>query len=143
MWLPAPPYSPEAGVARRALIVDDDRSVRFVLREALLGHGWEVEEADDGSQVEERLESTRYDLLMLDLYMPGMNGYEVLRRIRQPHSGVHAVWKTLPTVRIVVLSGAAGQGGLDFAERLGADSCLAKPFEVADIVAAAGGRSGR
>jgi CheY-like chemotaxis protein len=130
-------------VVRRALIVDDDRSVRFVVRQALLSHGWEVEEADDGALVEERLESTRYDLLMLDLYMPGMNGYEVLRRIRQPHGGVLPVWKTQPTVRIVVLSGAAGQGGLDFAERLGADSCLAKPFDVADILAAAGGRSGR
>ena len=50
-------------MARRALIVDDDRSVRFVVRQALLSQGWEVEEADDGSLVEERLESTRYDLL--------------------------------------------------------------------------------
>jgi CheY-like chemotaxis protein len=126
-------------VARRALIVDDDRSVRFVVREALRNHGWEVEEADDGALVEERLESTRYDLLLLDLYMPGMNGYEVLRRIRQPHAGVLPVWKTPPDVRIVVLSGAAGQGGLDFAERLGADSCLRKPFDVDEIIAAARG----
>jgi CheY-like chemotaxis protein len=130
-------------MARRALIVDDDRSVRFVLRQALLSHGWEVEEVDDGSLVEERLESTRYDLLMLDLYMPGMNGYEVLRRIRQPHCGVRPVWKTQPTVRIVVLSGAAGRDGLDFAGRLGADTCLAKPFDVAEILAAASGRSAR
>lgn len=120
--------------------MDDDRSVRFVVREALRAHGWEVEEVDDGAQVEERLESTRYDLLLLDLYMPGMNGYEVLRRIRQPHAGVLPLWKTRPDVRIVVLSGAAGQGGLDFAERLGADSCLKKPFDVAEIVAAARGR---
>ncbi|MBX3028491.1 response regulator [bacterium] len=127
-------------MARRALIVDDDRSVRFVIREALRGQGWEVEEADDGALVEERLESARYDLLLLDLYMPGMNGYEVLRRIRQPHGGVLPVWKTRPDVRIVVLSGAAGQGGLDFAERLGADTCLRKPFDVADILAAARGR---
>lgn len=139
MWLPAPPFTREC-VVRRALIVDDDRSVRFVVREALRNHGWEVEEVDDGALVEDRLESTRYDLLLLDLYMPGMNGYEVLRRIRQPHAGVLPVWKTRPDVRIVVLSGAAGQGGLDFAERLGADSCLKKPFDIADIVAAARGR---
>jgi CheY-like chemotaxis protein len=130
-------------VTRRALIVDDDRSVRFVVRQALLSQGWQVEEADDGSAVEDRLESTRYDLLLLDLYMPGMNGYEVLRRIRQPHAGVLPVWKTKPDVRIVVLSGAAGQGGLDFAERLGADSCIKKPFDVADLLAAAAGRAAR
>lgn len=143
MWLPAPPFALEVSVVRRALIVDDDRSIRFVLRQALLAQGWEVDEADDGALVEERLESTRYDLLMLDLYMSGMNGYEVLRRIRQPHGGVLPVWRTPPDVRIVVLSGAAGRDGLDFAGRLGADACLAKPFEVRDILAAASGRGGR
>jgi CheY-like chemotaxis protein len=121
---------------RRALIVDDDRTIRFVVRQVLLGHGWEVEDIDDGALVEDRLEATRYDLLLLDLYMPGMNGYEVLRRIRQPHGGVRPLWKTQPDVRIVVLSGAAGRDGLDFAARLGADVCLAKPFEVSEILSA-------
>ena len=130
-------------MVRRALIVDDDRSIRLVLRQALLAHGWEVEEADDGAAVEDRLEATRYDLLMLDLYMPGMNGYEVLRRIRQPHGGVLPVWKTLPDVRIIVLSGAAGREGLDFAERLGANACITKPFEVGDVLKAANARGGR
>lgn len=130
-------------MVRRALIVDDDRSIRFVLRQSLLAQGWEVEEVEDGSLVEERLESMRYDLLMLDLYMPGMNGYEVLRRIRQPHAGVLPVWKTRPDVRIVVLSGAANRDGLDFATRLGADACLAKPFELRDVLAVAGGSRGR
>jgi CheY-like chemotaxis protein len=123
-------------VPNRALIVDDDRSIRFVLREALREQGWTAEEVDDGAVVEERLERQRYDLLLLDLYMPGMNGFEVLRRIRQPHAGVLPVWKTRPTVGIVVLSGAAGPDGLNFAGRLGADACLQKPFEIADLLAA-------
>ena len=122
----------------RALIVDDELSMRFVLRQALRGHGWEVDEVDDGSVVEERLERQRYDLLLLDLYMPGMNGFEVLRRIRQPHAGVLPLWKTQPTVGIVVVSGAAGKDGLTFAERLGADVCLTKPFDVSELLAAVG-----
>lgn len=85
--------------------------------------------------VEERLERQRYDLLLLDLYMPGMNGFEVLRRIRRTHAGVLPVWKTPPTVGIVVLSGA-GRDGLSFAGRLGADACLQKPFELADLLGA-------
>lgn len=120
----------------RALIVDDERSVRFVLRHALRERGWDVDEVDDGAVVEESLERTRYDLLLLDLYMPGMNGFEVLRRIRQPHAGVLPVWKTQPSVGIIVLSGVAGRDGLTFASKLGADACLQKPFDVGDLLAA-------
>jgi CheY-like chemotaxis protein len=123
----------------RALIVDDDQSIRTVLRGALRAEGWVVQEVDDGSAVEEQLESHRFDLLMLDLYMPGMNGFEVLRRIRQPHGAVHGAWKTPPTVGIIVLSGAAGPSGLNFAARLGADACLQKPFELVDVLAAVRG----
>jgi DNA-binding response OmpR family regulator len=126
-------------VAGRALIVDDDQSLRFVLRQALKGQGWDVDEADDGSLVEDQLESLRFDLLLLDLYMPGMNGFEVLRRVRQAHAGVMPVWKTPPDVGIVVLSGAAGRDGLSFAAKLGADACLQKPFDVADLLAAVRG----
>jgi DNA-binding response OmpR family regulator len=126
-------------VASQALIIDDDQSVRFVLRGALQTHGWTVSEIDDGSLVEEQLVQRRYDLLLLDLYMPGMNGFEVLRRIRKPHAGLQTVWKTPPTVRIIVLSGAAGRSGLEFATRLGADACLAKPFDVSDLLAAVRG----
>ena len=122
----------------RALIVDDDQSIRTVLRGALRDAGWTVQEVDDGAAVEEKLESERFDLLMLDLYMPGMNGFEVLRRIRQPHGGVRT-WKTPPTVGIIVLSGAAGASGLNFAARLGADACLQKPFDLGDVLAAVRG----
>lgn len=121
---------------RRALIVDDDQSMRFVLRQTLASRGWTVAEVDDGAVVEDALEATRFDLLVLDLYMPGMNGFEVLRRIRQPHTGVLPLWRTPATVGIVVLSGAAGRDGLGFAARLGADVCLQKPVDVADLIAA-------
>jgi CheY-like chemotaxis protein len=128
-------------VKGQALIVDDDQSVRFVLRRALQDGGWTVREVDDGSVVEEELEQRRYDLLLLDLYMPGMNGFEVLRRIRQPHAGVLPLWKTPPTVGIVVLSGAAAGDALRFASRLGADACVRKPFEIDDVLAAIRGIS--
>jgi two-component system OmpR family response regulator len=129
---PRPPFT----VTPHALIVDDDQSIRFVLRTALRGQGWSVDEADDGASVEEQLETRRYELVILDLYMPGMNGFEVLRRIRQPHAGVRPLWRTSAEVGIVVLSGAAGEDGLGFASRLGADVCLKKPFEVDDVLRA-------
>lgn len=123
----------------RALIVDDDKSVRFVLRQALKQQGWATQEVDDGSVVEDELEATHFDLLLLDLYMPGMNGFEVLRRIRQPHNGVRPLWRTPADVGIVVLSGAAGRDGLSFAAKLGADICLQKPFDVTELLSAVRG----
>jgi CheY-like chemotaxis protein len=125
-------------MALRALIVDDDASLRFVIREALAAAGWGTSEVDDGADVVERLDTEHYDLIVLDLYMPGMNGFEVLRRIRQG-SRVLPRRKTARTVRVIVLSGAAGASGLDFARKIGADVCLAKPFEIGELLAAVKG----
>jgi DNA-binding response OmpR family regulator len=122
-------------MARRALIVDDEDSIRFVLREALGAHGWEVVEAGDGSEVEPHLKAEHFDLILLDLYMPGMNGFEVLRRLRRRDRNLLPAWKTPPSVRVLVISAAPNREGLDFARRIGADACLPKPFDVDEVLA--------
>jgi CheY-like chemotaxis protein len=116
--------------ARRALVVDDEASIRFVVSSALKERGWEVEVVDDGVAVEDALQNQRFDLIVLDLMMPGMNGFEVLRQMR---SGAGAGWKTQPPVRVVALSGKTGDEGLEFARRMGADAVLGKPFEVEEL----------
>jgi CheY-like chemotaxis protein len=115
---------------RRALVVDDDDGVRFVLREALRRRGWVVAEVSDGAEVEEEIERERYDLILLDLFMPGMNGYEVLRRLRHRAPGTLPTSKTPSDVRVIVLSGGADQAGFEFARRIGADACLPKPVDL-------------
>lgn len=117
----------------KALIIDDDQSIRFVLRNALTQSGWSVSEIDDGSEAEDRLAKERFDLVVLDLYMPGMNGYEVLRRLRRHPEKLSPAWKTPSDVRVLVISGEAGVDGLAFAERIGADACLSKPFDVSEV----------
>ena len=117
----------------RALIVDDDDSVRFVLRRALSGSGWRVADVSDGAEVEQRLQREPFDLVLLDLYMPGMNGFEVLRRLRRHDQQVLPEWKTAADVKVLVIS-AANTEGLDFARRIGADAYLNKPFEIADVL---------
>lgn len=117
----------------KVLIVDDDPSIRFVVAEAMNGIGWEVTPVDDGCEVEEELRANRFDLVILDLYMPGMNGFEVLRRLRsQSESALHH-WRTPSTVSVAVLSGAANRDALEFAKKIGADACLAKPFDLEDL----------
>jgi CheY-like chemotaxis protein len=126
-------------MSRRALIVDDEPSIRTVLAGALRAAGWTVRELDDGALVEEALEDEHFDLIVLDLYMPGMSGYEVLRRVRRYRRELRPFWKTAADVRIIVLSGAAGEEGLSFARRIGADASVSKPFDLNDFLAAARG----
>jgi two-component system response regulator TctD len=120
-------------MTHKVLIVDDDPSTRFVVAEAMRGIGWDVTQVEDGCEVEEHLRSDRFDLVILDLYMPGMNGFEVLRQLRnQSESAMHH-WKTPSTVDVAVLSGAANREALEFAKKIGADACLAKPFDLEDL----------
>jgi CheY-like chemotaxis protein len=120
-------------MARRALVIDDDASVRFVLRNALAETGWQVTEIDDGCEAETALAARHYDLVVLDLYMPGMNGFEVLRRLRRYDPAGTPMWKTRADVPVMVVSGQAEEESLAFAERIGADACLTKPFDIADV----------
>lgn len=120
-------------MARRALVIDDDESVRFVLRNALTETGWQITEIDDGCEAEGALAARRYDLIVLDLYMPGMNGFEVLRRLRHYDPAGTPVWRTRADVPVMVVSGQAQEESLAFAERIGADACLTKPFDVAEV----------
>ena len=120
-------------MTRRALLIDDDDSVRFVLRNALAETGWQVTEIDDGCEAEGALAARRFDLVVLDLYMPGMNGFEVLRRLRRYDPAGTPVWKTRADVPVLVVSGQAEGESLSFAERIGADACLTKPFDIADV----------
>ncbi len=120
---------------RRALVVDDEESIRFVVGRALKDRGWDVRVVDDGVAVEDRLHDEKFDLVVLDLMMPGMNGFEVLRQMR---SSQGAGGKTQPDVRVIALSGKAGGEGLDFARRIGADAVLPKPFDLDDLWAAVG-----
>lgn len=117
----------------KVLIVDDDSSTRFVIAEAMRGIGWNVTEVDDGCEVEEQLRADRFDLVILDLYMPGMNGFEVLRRLRSRSESALHRWKTPATVSVAVLSGAGNREALEFAKKIGADACLTKPFDLEDL----------
>src|SRR5829696_1059482 len=109
----------------RVLIVDDDRELCELVAELLGEEGFRVEVANRGEQGLERALSGEHSLVVLDVMMPGMNGFEVLRRLRAQGSGVHVMMLTArgdDVDRIV---------GLE----IGADDYLPKPFNPRELVA--------
>src|SRR5664279_1135522 len=100
------------------LIVDDDAQVRRLCRLALEESGYLVGEATNGKNALAAIEETDVDLIVLDLAMPDMAGFEFLKTVH-----VKA-----PNLRIVVISGFLGVTMLPAAKLLGGTATLAKPF---------------
>jgi len=71
--------------ARYALIVDDDAAVREALYDLMTSLGWSADLAATGEQGLERLAQERYDVVLTDLKMPGMSGWDVLEEVRRRH----------------------------------------------------------
>ena len=74
----------------RVLVVDDEAAIRDIVRRYLTAEGFEVPEAADGTEALDRLRALQPDLVVLDVLMPGLDGLEVLRRLR-PSSDVYLV----------------------------------------------------
>jgi DNA-binding response OmpR family regulator len=109
----------------RLLIVDDDRELCELVAELLEGEGFRVEVSNRSEEGLARALSGEHSLVVLDVMMPGMNGFEVLRRLRAEGSGVHVLMLTArgdDVDRIV---------GLE----IGADDYLPKPFNPRELVA--------
>ena len=101
----------------RILIVDDEPAVCRAIAQVLNAQGHEVLTALSGEEALALIERSRLDAVFLDIAMPGMNGIEVLRRIRQSDS-------RLP---VIILSGWANQEEIELARELGATDVVFKP----------------
>lgn len=75
----------------RVLVVDDEPSGRHALAELLRDEGYDVAEAEGGGQALAQLETFPAQVIVTDFRMPGMNGLELLRQVRQRHGGIGAV----------------------------------------------------
>jgi DNA-binding response OmpR family regulator len=117
----------------RALVVDAaPGGVSFVAR-ALRGRGFEADVAGDGDEALALMRARRYDVVLLDLRMPGTNGVVVLRRLMQAH----------PDQTVVVVSAAADTRIKVGCLELGAADFVAKPFDLAELVARVGAHTRR
>lgn len=119
----------------RALVVDDDPATRFVIIETLGDLGFDVVAAEDGSDAPDLMAGQHFDLLVVDLYMPGMNGFELLRQVRRDLPGLRPAQVTSSSVPIVIVSGEAQAASIANAKRLGASAYLVKPVDIDDLTA--------
>jgi two-component system, OmpR family, KDP operon response regulator KdpE len=110
--------------ATRILVVEDDRNIVDLIRANLSVRGYDVVVSDDGSKVLWMLEVERPDLVILDLMLPGADGFELCREIRERSP-----------VGIIVVSARRGEHDKVSALNLGADDYITKPFGVEELLA--------
>lgn len=113
----------------RVLVVDDDPVTLDLLSKLLRLHGHEVDMAENGEQALHKADEQRYDLVLMDIQMPGMNGVETLDKIR---SGVCRA--TPRDVPVAALTAHVMDADKESLLRLGMDAYLAKPFETQALI---------
>ena len=113
------------GAGMRALVVDDDRSTRLLVRTVLELDGWDVTEADEGELALLLARSAAPHAVVLDVMLPGRDGFGVLAELRQSTHGRH--------LAIVMLTAKSQPADLLRGTRLGADQYLTKPCDPAEL----------
>ena len=108
----------------KILIADDEAEIRDVLHLYLEKDGYEVYEAADGIQAMEVLQKEKIDLAILDIMMPGIDGYRVLRNIREHNN-----------IPVIILSAQSSDSAKILGLDLGADDYITKPFVPLEAVA--------
>ncbi len=120
--------APEAGKPvpegeRHILVVDDDGEIRRLVAKFLRASGFRVTAVRDGREMRETLETADIDLIILDVMLPGTNGFDLCRELRKT--------RTTPIVMLTARGGTDMIVGLE----LGADDYLTKPFEQRELLA--------
>lgn len=108
---------------KNLLLIDDDKELVSVLAAYLTSAGFKIEVAYDGEQGLSKILSKDYDLILLDIMMPRMNGFEVLRLLRQKND-----------TPVLMLPNQNSEKDILFALELGADDYISKPFSERELL---------
>jgi DNA-binding response OmpR family regulator len=112
-------------MSNRILIVEDDPAIRLGLKRSLEFEGFTVEVARDGEEAVQRAFDVKPDLIVLDLMLPKLNGFEVCRTVRKYDAGIP----------VVILSAKGDEGDKVLGLELGADDYITKPFSIRELTA--------
>lgn len=112
-------------VAKKILVIEDNRDLANLLKLHLGDHSFEADLSFDGIKGLSKAEETRYDLIILDIMLPGMDGLEICRRLRS-HS---------PYVPILMLTSKSTELDRVLGLEMGADDYVTKPFSIRELLA--------
>ena len=112
----------------RILVVEDDPSIRMGLEDTLTAKGYQVEVVGRGVEGADRAQSGRFDLVVLDVMLPDIDGFEVCRRIRNSKGAVR-------TIPVIILSARGAELDRVRGLELGADDYVTKPFSLMELLA--------
>lgn len=109
----------------KLLVVDDEDTLRLLVRNELKERGFDVEEAENGEIALQKLHDDTYDLVILDIRMPGIDGLEVLKKIREDNLAE----------KVIMLTGVDELKIARDSLQLGANDFLTKPYEIKTLLA--------
>jgi len=108
----------------RILVVDDEDALRTVLSKELSSAGYEVSTASDGDEAISVVQNKKFDLVLLDIKMPKVDGFEVLKFIK----------KTYPAIKVIMLTGFADLKNAIESKKHGAEDFVSKPYDLVDLL---------
>ena len=117
-------------MSKRILVVEDQEDNRQILRDLLANAGYDMIEAEDGQQAIVAATEHRPDLILMDIQLPMLDGYEATRRIKADPA--------LNTIPIIVVTSYALSGDEEKARAAGCDAYVAKPYSTRQLLAKIG-----
>jgi CheY-like chemotaxis protein len=116
--------------APRGLVVDDCRDNRILLAAVLKQAGWQIDQAENGEEAVRKVTAGKYDVVLMDIQMPVMNGYDAVRQIREWERASRA-----PRTPIVALSAYVLNDAVNKSIEAGCDTHLSKPVRCPALLA--------
>ena len=111
----------------RVMIIDDDQEIRDIFSEIFGEEKFDIFAAENGLVAIEEMKKNDYDLAFIDIYMPGINGLETLRQLKEINENL----------KTVMISGFSNEALLEKSLEIGADDYLYKPLDIQDILGVA------
>jgi DNA-binding NtrC family response regulator len=108
----------------RILVVDDEDALRFVLSAELEGEGYAVLSAADGEEAINILRKETFDIILLDIMMPRVSGFEVLKFVKESQ----------PATKVIMLTGYADLKNAIESKKFGAEDFVSKPYDLVDLL---------